>query len=113
MSGLGCDPNSIFVPNNIMVFYRISIDWTPRGVCRRVGGLPAGQGFSEKLTIRSLVFTENFGLLAVVLAAMRPFMVPHKDCSPFLNRKLINALIQTVDGHHLMDRATLKKGGRS
>ncbi|MGA9263693.1 MAG: hypothetical protein WBV95_17085, partial [Desulfobacterales bacterium] len=62
---------------------------------------------------RSLVFTENFCLLAVVLAAMRSFVVPDKDCSPFLDRKPINASIQTVDGQHPMDRATLKKGGRS
>jgi hypothetical protein len=55
----------------------------------------------------------NFCLLAVMLAAMRSFVVPDKDCSPFMDRKLINALIQTVDGHRPMDRAILKKGGRS
>jgi len=96
-----------------MLFHQISTDWAQRCVYRRVDAVPAGQRFSEKLTIRSLVFTENFCLLAVVLAAMRSFVVPDKDCSPFLDRKLINALIQTVDGHHPMDRAILKKGGRS
>ena len=104
-----------------MLFHQISTDWAQRCVYRRVGGRPAGQRFSVNLHMelvtgvihRSLVFTENFCLLAVVLAAMRSFVVPDNDCSPFLNRKLINASIQTVDGHHPMDRAILKKGGRS
>jgi hypothetical protein len=74
-----------------MLFHKISTDWAQRGVYRHVGGLPAGQRFSEKLYIRSLVFTENFGLLAVILAATHSFVLPDKHCRPFLDQKLIRA----------------------
>jgi hypothetical protein len=71
-----------------MVFYRISISLAPKGGCRHLCGRPAGQRFTGKLTIRRLVFTENFCRLALLLAATRSYVVPDKNVRPFLDRKL-------------------------